>query len=172
MNAGGTDDTRRVDPVRQRHIDALARRAAQHQGAARLVMEQRLQALRARSEAPVPAPTLPPRRSPLALLLDQLARQAPPPGELKAVRDYRGTWARLGMEQRLTQTLAKVPDNAGPLNTQRLLHQALTVMRAASPQYLQHFMSHVEALLVLEQMNQGATPAKKKDAARGGNASR
>jgi hypothetical protein len=74
------------------------------------------------------------------------------------------------MEQRLTQTLAKVPDNAGPLNTQRLLHQALTVMRGASPLYLQHFMSHVEALLALEQMSQGNVPVKKRDGSRGGNA--
>ncbi len=155
-----------ADPVRQRHVDALARRAAQHQGAARQVMEQRLQALRA---APVPAVSAPaptPRSSPLAHLLAYIARHAAPPGELKAVRDYRGTWARLGMEQRLNQTQAKVPDNAGPLNTQRLLHQALTVMRAASPQYLQHFMLQVEALLALEQMSQGSTPVKKKDGGR------
>ncbi len=55
------------------------------------------------------------------------------------------------MDQRLTQALAQVPDNAGPLNTQRLLNQALELMRDASPQYLQRFMAHAEALLWLDQ---------------------
>ena len=61
------------------------------------------------------------------------------------------------MDQRLTQALAQVPDNAGPLNTQRLLNQALQLMRDASPQYLQQFMAHVEALLWLDQ----AQPARR-----------
>ena len=64
-------------------------------------------------------------------------------------------------QQRLTQTLAKVPDNAGPLNTQRLMHQALSLMGDASPAYLQHFMAHVDALLTLEQLGPQPTPARK-----------
>jgi len=57
--------------------------------------------------------------------------------------------------------LAKVPDNAGPLNTQRLMHQALSLMGDASPAYLQHFMAHVDALLALEQLGPQPTPARK-----------
>ena len=74
--------------------------------------------------------------------------------ELKAIRNYRGTWSRLRAERRLHQALALVPHNAGPLNTQRLLHQALRVMQQASPGYLLHFMAHVEGLLALDQVNQ------------------
>jgi Protein of unknown function (DUF2894) len=102
----------------------------------------------------------------LADLLAYIARHTAPAGELKAVRDYRGTWVRLGMEQRLRQSGTQVPDNAGPLNTQRLLHQALTVMRDASPAYFQQFMGHVETLLALEALSQPPAAAKK-DAARG-----
>jgi Protein of unknown function (DUF2894) len=86
----------------------------------------------------------------LADLLAYIARHTAPAGELKAVRDHRGTWVRLGLEQRLQQCGTLVPDNAGPLNTSRLLHQALTVMRDASPSYFQHFVAHVEGLLALE----------------------
>lgn len=82
--------------------------------------------------------------------------------ELKAVSQYRSTWKRLAADRRLKQALDKVPDNAGPLNTQRLLHEALTVMRDASPAYLQNFMAQVETLLWLEQVNQGAAVPDKK----------
>ena len=117
-----------------------------------------------------------PAPQPLADLLAHMARQTqaaqptqPPndtttapvgftnaaaPMELKAIRNYRSTWSRLRAERRLHQALALVPHNAGPLNTQRLLHQALHVMQQASPGYLLHFMAHVESLLVLDPVNQ------------------
>lgn len=160
-----------IDPVRQRHIDAMQRRAAQHQGPARQVIEARLLQLQGAPVASRPATravesTVPAGHRALSDLLAYIARHTAPAGELKAVHDYHGTWARLGMEQRLRQTGAQVPDNAGPLNTQRLLHQALTVMRKTSPAYLQHFIGHVETLLALDALSQQpAVP--KKDAARG-----
>ena len=179
--------------LRQWHIDALARRAALHQGAVRQVLEEKLQRLRTAQvaqqtpgQAPAPAHahahahapaqeranTLTAPR-PLADLLAHIARQTQSSGptkvststllgaggmaapmELKAIRNYRGTWSRLRAERRLHQALALVPHNAGPLNTQRLLHQALRVMQQASPGYLLHFMAHVEGLLALDQVNQ------------------
>ena len=106
-----------LDPVGWCHIQALARRAAAHQGATRRLLD------------------------------DKLARLV----ELKAVRNYRSTWSRLKVDQRMAQLQAKVPGNAGPLNTHKLLHEALTLMRDASPQYLQQFMAQVDALLWLDQ---------------------
>lgn len=182
--------------MRQRHIQALQRRAAQHQGAVRQLLEARLQALQAaeaatpeaatRGPAPHPAPR------PLAELLAHIARHNGPggpggqaagqaaghaagpaspasatrsalgaapgrqaPHELKAVRDYRSTWSRLSVQQRVQQALARVPDNAGPLNTQRLVHQLLHALHGASPPYLHRLVTQVEALLWLEQVAQG-----------------
>lgn len=106
-----------------------------------------------------PPVSAPPRN--LAELLVYIARHTAPAGELKAMRDHRSTWVRLGLEQRLRQSASQVPDNAGPLNTQRLLHQALTVMRNASPAYFQRFMGHVESLLALDALNPPSAPAKK-----------
>jgi hypothetical protein len=174
---------RGADPVRLRYIEALARRALQHEGAPRRLLDGRVQQLLAASPCPAqPSPHLPALSSPaparrptMAALLAYIASRDTGPGagppaagapELKAVRDYRSTWSRLHMEQRLTLALAKVPDNAGPLNTPRLLHQALAVMRASSPAYLQRFMVQVEALLWLEQLNQGAPPAAGKPGSR------
>jgi Protein of unknown function (DUF2894) len=165
--------------VRQRHIAALARRAALQHGAVRLLLDERLRALQAALDAaPEPCaparPGLPAARqhgSPLAELLASLAppdaapgaadvrpghpRPTQAPRELKALRDYRSTWSRLAVEQRVHQALARVPANAGPLNTQRLVHQALTALRDASPPYLHRLVAQVEALLWLEQLGQG-----------------
>ena len=172
-----------ANPVRLRHIEALARRAQQHQGSARRLLDARVQQLLAASDGPAflpsPAETHPhlaPRHLTLADLLTHITRHstAPAPSaamgagapELKAIRDYRSTWSRLHMEQRLSLALSKVPDNAGPLNTQRLLHQALAAMGELSPAYLQRFMVQVEALLWLNCVNHGNSAAGKKPGAR------
>jgi hypothetical protein len=87
--------------------------------------------------------------------------------ELKAVRDYRSTWSRLAVEQRLHQALANVPSNAGPLNTQRLVHQALQTLNTLSPAYLQRLVVQGEALLWLEQLGTPppASPGSERKAA-------
>lgn len=151
-----------TDPVRQRLIDGLVRRAECLAPAAQALVQARIAALRAQ------APTLPPAQpaaaprgaGPLAALRARLdgdtalpfaAGVAPgPPPELKTVRRYRRTWTRLGAEQRLVQALAQVPPQAGPLNTPRLVHQALCLMRDSAPEYLQHLATQLEALLWLE----------------------
>jgi hypothetical protein len=71
----------------------------------------------------------------------------------------------------MAHSQALVPENAGPLNTQRLLHQALTLMRDASPDYVHRFISHVEALLWLDQARPTGTAATK-DATRSARAGR
>ncbi len=172
----------RVDPVRCRFIEALARRAqAQPAGEARRRLDERVAGLVAtyRADAAhaasrsLPAPSIdPPRRGPLAALVDRLAQGTTPPGdaaaatawsapagsaraaapiELKALEHVRNTWSRLDADRRLSQSLAAVPDNAGPLNSHHLVHRALSEMRATSPAYLHRFMAYVDALFWLDQ---------------------
>jgi hypothetical protein len=69
----------------------------------------------------------------------------------------------------MRQSLEQVPGNAGPLNSSSLVHRALSLMREVSPGYLKQFLSYVDALSWMEQMNGGAAPTGK-DAPRGGNA--
>lgn len=102
-------------------------------------------------------PTLPPVDLATATLHSTAAPAAPQ--ELQSVRRFRGTWSRLSADERLRQTLAQVPPQAGPLNALHLLHRALVQMRDISPDYLQHFVEHVDALLWLEQVQAAATPA-------------
>jgi Protein of unknown function (DUF2894) len=150
--------------LRQRHLEALERRAAGQPAAVQRLLQARLQQLRS-TPTPAPAPALATpasRRAPLADLLAHIAQHSGSAAalELKAVRDYRSTWARLGVQRRLSQSLTQVPDNAGPLNTQRLLHQALTVLDETAPAYLQRLVQQVEALLALEQLRAPAPPKK------------
>jgi hypothetical protein len=82
------------------------------------------------------------------------------PQPLKAVTAFKGTWSRLRAEQRLRQVLAQVPAMAGPLNSAHVVNRALQTMRELSPEYLDAFILHVDALLSLEQASGGdlATP--------------
>ena len=187
----------RLDPVRFQFIEALARRATRHSGAARQVIDGKLaQALkdagnRLAQAQPLAHPAadqlaghapgsaaragqLP--RTPLADLLHHIGRQAQTdgdsiaaaagvahadhPAELRTLRVFRSTWSKLGVDRQLTDSLAKVPENAGPLNSNLLVLRSLKLMKATSPAYLERFMSHVDALLWLDQASIGAAPVK------------
>jgi hypothetical protein len=161
----------RADPVRFRFIEAMARRADAHGGDARRMLDERIaqllaaygDALTDRPEAASAPQQASPVRGALAELAEHIAQHAPAPAaglpsggttpELKAVAYYRSTWSKLSAERRLTQSLAKVPDNAGPLNSHHLVHRALILMRDLSPEYLNRFMSYVDALLWIDQAN-------------------
>lgn len=82
-----------------------------------------------------------------------------------ALADYfRETWARVSVEQHFRLSLERVPENAGPLNTDHLVHRSLSLMRETSPEYLRHFLSYVEAMSWMDQL--GAAAAAEKEAAR------
>lgn len=72
--------------------------------------------------------------------------------ELPVLDYFRETWSRFSTEKQLRQSLEQVPDNAGPLNSNSLVHRSLSLMRALSPGYLQQFLSYVEALSWMEQL--------------------
>ena len=171
----------RLDPVRFRMIESLAARSAGHEGEARRLLDEKLAALMAAyaqdvaQAAPPPAAAeAKPARSagPMRALLDYIRAHAPShnrparspadalntnPGELETLRYLRSTWSRLSADRRLTQSLAKVPDKAGPLNSHHLVHRALATMRDTSPEYFHRFVSYVDGLLALDQMTQAAS---------------
>ncbi|MES2718037.1 MAG: DUF2894 domain-containing protein [Pseudomonadota bacterium] len=166
------------EPLRFHFLAALARRSAGQQGALRQRLEQRLAAAVAdlqqrlgphQAGPPAPGPAGAPLPGPLATLLHGMApatlpgaaATAAPPTELKAVQQFAGTWARLRVDQQLQRSVVRQPDNAGPLNSQRLMLQTLQALRSLSPAYLQRFMAHADALLWLEDRSAGpAAPAQ------------
>ncbi|AFQ51489.1 DUF2894 domain-containing protein [Burkholderia cepacia] len=167
----------RLDPVRFHRLDALEKRAAALDGDVRALLDARLATLlegfaeivarageaAAASEtvqATVPAPV----RSLLGGLVDQLARdaQADRRGVDPELIDYfRTMWSKVRTEQQYRQSLDQVPRNAGPLNSNSLVHRSLATMRELSPEYLQQFLSYIDALASLEDLaGGGAQPEK------------
>ncbi|KAB0631221.1 DUF2894 domain-containing protein [Burkholderia stagnalis] len=174
----------RLDPVRFHLMDALARRAAGHDGDTRRLLDARLATLLAgyadivERGAPnaadvgippgEPARGEPasgePARGALAALVAQLARdaQADRAGiDPAMIEFFRETWSKVRTEKQYRQALDQVPRNAGPLNSSSLVHRSLSLMRDLSPGYLQQFLSYVDALSWLEDLMGGGAQAEK-----------
>ncbi|AOK20950.1 hypothetical protein WT26_22900 [Burkholderia cepacia] len=173
--ASGAD---RLDPVRFHRIDALERRAAGHDGDARRLLDARLDALlagyaddveRAGAHAddanePDDVAQARPASGALAGLVTHIARdaQADRAGIDPALIEYfRETWSKVRTEQQYRKSLDQVPRNAGPLNSNSLVHRSLATMRELSPEYLQQFLSYVDALAWLEDLTGGGAQAEK-----------
>ncbi|OXI66619.1 hypothetical protein CFB81_17890 [Burkholderia sp. AU28863] len=167
----------RLDPVRFHRIDALEKRAAVLDGDARALVDARLatliegfaeivarageaEATRETVEAAAGAPA----RGALAALVAGLGRdaQADRRGIDPELVDYfRAMWSKVRTEQQYRQSLDQVPRNAGPLNSNSLVHRSLATMRELSPEYLQQFLSYVDALAWLEDLAGGGTQPEK-----------
>ena len=180
LRTSGAD---RFDPVRFRFLEALSRRALEHEGEVRRILEARLAAaLTAFSERTELAKgdadetitrTAERHCTSLAELTRHLAQHAPenveasPDGsigsraELKTMRYFRDTWSKLSVDQQMTQALEQGPENAGPLNSHLLVLRAFSALRDISPDYLVRFMSYVDALLWLDQADQKSKPMVK-----------
>ncbi|AIF48798.1 DUF2894 domain-containing protein [Dyella japonica] len=174
----------RLDPIRFHFMDALATRAARHEGEARRVLDEKLRALldayaadieRSMEEAirvterTVDASA----RGVFGELIDQLARAAAarsdspvadaaaPAQEMELLGEFRKIWSSVRTESQLRQSMEDAPENAGPLNSRALVHRAVALMRELSPGYLQHFLAYIDDLSWIEQMNGSAAVASR-----------
>ncbi len=170
----------RFDPVGLHYLEALLRRAQTQQGTARRILdgkleralaaytqqlEQKQSATNGTSAAPAASP------GPLHALVQQLAQHIPdhgdaqitePPGartELKSVRYFRGTWARLSADRQVTHALNQAPKNAGPINSHMVVLRSLALMRDIAPDYLNHFITYVDTLLCLDEVEKAPPPS-------------
>ncbi|MFM2448110.1 MAG: hypothetical protein RIS44_560 [Pseudomonadota bacterium] len=95
----------------------------------------------------------------LTALRQQLDEQATTPARTawrtQNTTSLRATWSALHAQQRVTHALASKPPQAGPLNSEQLVHRALLMMREVSPDYLRHMVSTVDVLCWGEQLQQG-----------------
>ncbi|VXB04782.1 conserved hypothetical protein [Burkholderia sp. 8Y] len=158
----------RVNPVRYRFIEALARRAIEHEGEARRIIDARLSSLlheyactvsQAAAERTQQADT---SKGPLAALLDDMALHAATHSSHESLLEFfRAVWSKVSAERQLRESQQKVPKNAGPLNSSSLVHRSLELMREASPEYLQHFLAYVDTLSWMEEMTGTNAPVGK-----------
>ncbi|RKP49609.1 DUF2894 domain-containing protein [Pararobbsia silviterrae] len=185
----------RIDPVRFHAIEALARRTARYAGAARAALDARL-AVRidayaldieqtdpsdasgepARARRAVPKGELHRLGEYLVARANEMGRRvtlgdagmaAAADDAFDALEYFREIWSRLNTESQLRQLPAYVPENAGPLNTDKLVYRSLLLMREVSPEYVQRFLGYVDALSWMEQLRNEGVLAKKEPARAG-----
>lgn len=177
--ASGLD---RCDPVRVRHIQRLLTRASSQPHAVQQVLAARvareIEAYETRwcgpSAEPLQnPPSLPTTSKPalpastaladLTAYLSTMNRAEPVSSlagdesvasDMKSVRRFSQVWSHIAAEQQVKQALTRGPENAGPLNAHRLMLRSLALMQSLSPDYLRRFLSQVDALLWIEQVNQ------------------
>jgi hypothetical protein len=80
-----------------------------------------------------------------------------PPVDMKSVQRFREIWGRIATERQMADAIMRAPDNAGPLNSHKLMLRALTLMQGLSPDYLSRFLTQMDGLLWLHQVNQQAS---------------
>lgn len=172
----------RLDPVRFQMMDALERRAANHQGEARRLLDSKLSTLidtyaddlEKAASAGSAGSALAADRSALVELLDHIALSAatrnqvlaahnvtPPSSSyptLETLAEFKKIWSAVRAGSQLRQSLEQVPENAGPLNSGALVHRSIGLMRELSPGYLQQFLSYIDALSWVEQINGSMSP--------------
>jgi hypothetical protein len=170
----------RIEPVRFAYLTALARRAENQPASVRRLLSEKItrqaeELARQPSVSKDTESTDLTAKNPLTDLLAYIAEHTvalptprlvsaaidakphaksenflPSATDLKSVAYFRSTWSKLLTDQQLTQTLAKAPENAGPMNSQHLVLRALQLMRERSPDYLQGFMAYIDTLVWLE----------------------
>jgi hypothetical protein len=86
--------------------------------------------------------------------------------EMASVRRFREAWSKNAAQDQVDQAVVRGPANAGPLNSHMLVLRSLALMRKLSPDYLRRFLSQVDTLLWLDQVNHKLAPAKAKPARR------
>lgn len=94
------------------------------------------------------------------LARDALGLRAAYP-ELPLLDEFQALWSRFSADRQVRQSQERVHKNAGPLNSNQLVHRALSLMREMSPGYLQQFLSYTDALMWMEQMTASAVPPAK-----------
>ena len=86
------------------------------------------------------------------------------PRELKSIKLFRESWAKLNSDQLVTRIIKEGPENPGPLNPEMLVIRSLATMRDLSPDYLNRFVSYIDTLLWLDDAvkSSGAKQSKKR----------
>jgi hypothetical protein len=73
--------------------------------------------------------------------------------ELRAVRHYQQLFEKMSVERLLNKVMQEIPENAGPLNPERLVIRCLSAMQTISPVYAQHLIGYYEALISLQSLS-------------------
>ena len=174
----------RLDAVGWHYIETRAERTHTQSGAARQLLQVKLQAAltefeaRMRSAAtPSTTPAQAVQPSPMGALLQHMTSHQTPqsPGqelgqsvgwraERPRIQQFRQQLSKISVHKQVKQAIALAPANAGPINSHMLVLRSLGLMRDLSPDYLNRFMTHLDTLLCLDEADKGKWAAPKKAA--------
>lgn len=175
----------RLDAVGWHYIEVLSERARSQSGPAQALLNEKLktsliQFKQRWDDAPKAAKASPPARvaspSALAALLSDMAQHAAAPSttpstltvktaawraESPRVQQFKKQLGKISVQKQVKQAIALAPQNAGPINSHMLVLRSLGLMRDASPDYLNRFITYVDTLLCLEEAGKASAQSKK-----------
>ena len=73
--------------------------------------------------------------------------------ELQSFGQYQAMFEKMALDRLLARVMKEIPENAGPLNPERLVIRSFKALQDISPDYLSHLISYYESLLVLQLLN-------------------
>ncbi|WP_297791132.1 DUF2894 domain-containing protein [uncultured Marinobacter sp.] len=74
------------------------------------------------------------------------------PRPLKAMARVQADQGSQALQDRIRQAIEQTPENAGPMNSHRLVSRAIAAMEKLSPEYLNRFVNYADTLLALERL--------------------
>jgi hypothetical protein len=70
--------------------------------------------------------------------------------ELQSFQQYQTMFEKMALDRLLARVMKEIPENAGPLNPERLVIRSFKALQEISPDYLSHLISYYESLLTLQ----------------------
>jgi hypothetical protein len=168
LDAWRAQGSNRIDPVGFATLDALERRAQAQSGAARKILDARIDTLLASYAKQIDAnatiaaqaqtQTQASANNAFEALIETMSRDVRDGAPATLLDYFRDVWQKVSADQQVQQSQDQVPKNAGPLNSSALVHRALFLMRDLSPGYLRQFLTYADSLAWLEDLHANAAP--------------
>tara|TARA_R110002167_G_scaffold79043_4_gene218438 strand:- start:3158 stop:3856 length:699 start_codon:yes stop_codon:yes gene_type:complete len=73
--------------------------------------------------------------------------------ELQSFKQYQNMFEKMALDRLLARVMKEIPENAGPLNPERLVIRSFKALQEISPDYLSSLISYYESLLTLQLVN-------------------
>ena len=73
--------------------------------------------------------------------------------QLKSFQQYQVMFEKMALSRLLSRVMKEIPENAGPLNPERLVIRSFKVLQDISPDYLSRLLAYYESLLTLKLLN-------------------
>lgn len=75
-----------------------------------------------------------------------------PTPELHALKHYQKLFEKMAVERLLSKVMQEIPENAGPLNPERVVIRCLSSLQEISPAYVMRLMGYYESLISLQSL--------------------